>query len=69
MPNLLVHVPRQATASYMPAPVGVTCSWISGQPLLMHLLAFHLFKQGVASLVDPLVFQKVPGSSPEAQHS
>jgi hypothetical protein len=33
MPNLLVQVPRKATASYMPAPVGVTCSWPSGQPL------------------------------------
>jgi hypothetical protein len=35
MPNLLVQVPRKATASYMPAPVGVTCSWPSGQPLAL----------------------------------
>jgi hypothetical protein len=34
MPNLQVQVPRQATASYMPAPVGVTCSWPCGQPLM-----------------------------------
>jgi hypothetical protein len=33
MPSLVVQVPRQATASYMPAPGGGTCSWPSGQPL------------------------------------
>jgi hypothetical protein len=35
MPKLVVQVPRQATASYMPAPGGGTCSWPNGQPLLL----------------------------------
>ena len=31
--NLVVQVPRQATASYMTASVCGTCSWPSGRPL------------------------------------
>jgi hypothetical protein len=36
MPKLVVQVPRQATASYMRAPVGRTRSWPSGQPPTGH---------------------------------
>jgi hypothetical protein len=34
MPNLLVQVPRQATASYMPAPEGVTRAGLVVSPLV-----------------------------------